>query len=204
LAPPDEPKGQKPPCTQQADERALEGAVARLRKGNLAYHTPEKMKTGETSRVIARIGSNKVSLDALLSGMPSDKGTKTEAVETPVSTKMKMTLKSADFDITPLSSEEQFVLGDSPTTWAWDIAPKHSGKLRLHLAAVVELGGLSKDFTTVDREIAVQVDPVDAVTTFVKANTVWVLGTLGAGIVAVWGWLKRPKKRKPPPPRENP
>jgi hypothetical protein len=76
--------------------------------------------------------------------MPADRGTKTEIETTPVSTKMKMTLKGADFDITPLSSEEQIVGGGSPTEWEWDVVPRHAGTLRLHMAAVVELKNLSR------------------------------------------------------------
>jgi hypothetical protein len=68
----------------------------------------------------------------------------------------------------------------------------------LHLAAVVELNNLSKDFTTVDREIAVQVDPVDAATKFAKENGVWVVTTLGAAVAGAWAWLKRRKKSKAP------
>jgi hypothetical protein len=88
------------------------------------------------------------------------------------------------------------ILGSAtPTTWEWDIVPKHSGKkLRLHLAAVVELNGLSKDFTTVDRDIEVQVDPVDEATKFLKANWQWILTTIGAGLAGVWAWLKKRKK----------
>ena len=181
-----------------SDDRLLDQALAKLKKGNLAYNTPEKMKTGQTAHVIARIGSDKVPIDTLESGMPTDKETKTATAPTPVSTKMKMALKSADFDITPLSSEEQLVAGYTPTAWAWDIVPKHSGKLRLHLAAVVELNGLSRDFTTVDRDIAVQVDPVDAAEVFVKANGVWMLTTLGAGLAGLWAWLRKKKKPKQP------
>jgi len=95
-----------------------------------------------------------------------------------------------------LSSEEQIVAGDTPTTWEWDIVPKHSGTLGLHLAAVVELNNLSRDFTTVDRNVAVQVDPVNAAERFFQANTVWVLGVIGAAIASLWAWFKKQKKTK--------
>ena len=194
---PQAPSHSKPPPAP-SEEELLEQSLAKLKKGNLAYNTPEKMKSGHTAHVTARIGSEKVSVQTLKSGMPTDQGTMTETAATPVSTKMKMTLKSADFDITPLSSEEQIVAGDIPTQWEWDISPKHSGKARLHLAAIVELNQLSRDFTTVDRDITVQVDPVDAAETFVKNNLVWILGTLGTAIAAGWAWWKRRKKPKVP------
>lgn len=189
----DQGSGRSPASVDQDDEQ-IDAELARLKQGHLAYNTPQKMKTGKTARVVARIGSDAVALRALTEGMSSEEGRQTGTAATPVSTKMKMTLKSADFDITALSSEEQIVGGDAPTTWEWDITPKHSGNLGLHLAAVVELHNLARDFTTVDREIAVAVDPVAATEDFLKANTVWVLGLIGAGGTAVWTWLRKRKK----------
>jgi len=154
------------------------------------------MKTGQSARVVARIGSENVSVATLENGMPSGPGSQTATAATPVSTTMKISLTSADFDITPLSSEEQIVAGNTPTTWEWDIVPKHSGTLGLHLAAVVELNNLSRDFTTVDRNVAVQVDPVNAAESFFQANTVWVLGVIGAAIASLWAWFKKQKKTK--------
>jgi len=111
---------------------------------------------------------------------------------------MKVTLKSADFEITPLSSEEQIVGGDLPTEWEWDVVPKHAGTLRLHLAAIVELKNLSRDYATVDKDIAVQVDLVDVVSKSAQANAVSILGTLDAGATGMWAWWKRRKKSRPP------
>lgn len=190
-------EAKNPPPTP-SDEELLEQSLAMLKKGNLAYSTPEKMKSGHTAHVTARIGSGKVSVQTLESGLPTDQGAQTGIAVTPVSTKMKVTLKGADFDITPLSSEEQIVAGDTPTQWEWDVVPKHSGKLRLHLAAIVELNNLSRDFTTVDREITVQVDPVDMAETFAEKNLIWILGTLGTAIVGGWAWWKRRKKPEAP------
>ena len=85
----------------------------------------------------ARIGSEQVSGAALTQGLGQN-GETVGTASTPVSVKMKMTLTSADFDITPLSSEEQVVGGTTPTEWEWTVAPKHSGTLRLHLDAAVE------------------------------------------------------------------
>ena len=153
------------------------------------------MKMGHTERVSARIGSSDVSVDALKSDLPSGQARVVAAAATPVSARMKMELKSADFDITPLSSEEQGVGGDTPTAWEWDIAPKHSGKLRLHLAAVVELKNLSRDFTSIDRDVAVQVDPVDAVTAFMEGNWQWLIATLTAIGGAAWKFLNSRKKQ---------
>jgi hypothetical protein len=176
------------------DDDKLAMSLAQLKQGNLAYNTPAKMKSSETAHVTARIAVGTVSISTLESGMTEVPGTQTQTASTPISSRMKMSLRSADFDITPLSSEEQIVAGNTPTTWEWDIIPKHSGKLRLHLAATVELNNLSRDFTSIDRDIAVEVDPISAAENFVGKNLVWILGGCGTGIAAIWAWWKKRKK----------
>jgi hypothetical protein len=186
---------QPPPPT---DEQILEAELAKLKKGNLAYSTPTSMKTGETAHVVARIGGDGVPIATLQQGMPVDAGQKISLAGTPVSSRMKMTLKGADFDITTLSSEEQIVAGSSPTQWEWDIVPRHSGNLRLHLAAVVELNGIARDFTSVDRDIAVLVDPIDVAKTFVATNWQWLIASFITVCGAVWKYLSSRKKTAPP------
>ena len=190
------PAGVAPPApAPPTDDQLIDSALRKLRKGNLAYSTPDKMKSGETAHVVARIAGDTVSIDTLKSNLPTDPGAKIAVAATPVSTKMKMTLKGADFDITPLSSEEQIVAGDTPTQWEWDIIPKHSGTLRLHLAAVVEINDIAKDFTTVDRDIPVQVDPVDEVTGFISRNWQWLIATLTAVVGAGWKYFNGRKEK---------
>jgi hypothetical protein len=178
---------------QPSDEDVLDASISKLREGNLAYITPTKMKAGSTGRVTARIGDAAVSVDALKSGLQSGTGTAVSVAQTPISPAMKMILTSADFSITALSSEEQIV-GGPPTNWEWDIIPKHSGKLHLHLAAVVVLNNISRDFTTIDRDIPVQVDPVGAAESFIAGNWQWLIATLTAMTGALLKYLKSRKK----------
>ena len=190
--------GSGSPVSTATDDELLAQSLANLKQGNLVYNTPQKMKSSQTAHITARIGSDQVSLGDLQSSLPASSGTTTATVATPITTKMKMSLRSSDFDITPLSSEEQIVAGSIPTTWEWDVVPKHAGALSLHLAATVELNNLSRDFAAIDREIDVQVDPVDATEKFVGKNLVWILGGCGTGLAALWGWWK---KRKAQPAR---
>ena len=57
-----------PPPT---DDELIEQSLAKLKKGNLAYSAPEKMKTASTARVTARIASDRISVQTLESGMPA-------------------------------------------------------------------------------------------------------------------------------------
>jgi hypothetical protein len=179
--------------TQPTEDQLIEQSLKNLKQGRLAYETPSKMKTGESQTVTARIGSDQVDGGALTQGL-GQSGETVGTATTPVSVKMKMMLKSVDFDITPLSSEEQVVAGTTPTVWQWTVTPKKSGMLRLHLDAVVELKNVSRDYPTVDREIAVSVDPVDALTGFVQHNWQWMLSTLAAGIGLAWKFFGSKKK----------
>jgi hypothetical protein len=181
---------------EKTPEEKLEEAVSHLKVGGLAYSFPEKMKTGQREDVVASIGSDKVPIAVLKAHVPADEGQEVKTEQTPVTPKMKMTLTSADFEITPQSSDEQMVVGSTPTTWRWTIAPRHSGKLHLHLAAIIELEDLKQDYTTVDRDVAVQVDPLDMTEKFIQNNWQWLLSGTGGVAVAgtVWKLFKRKKE----------
>lgn len=184
-----------PASTSATSEEQLEEAVNHLRVGGLAYSFPKTMKTGQQDDVVASIGSDKVPVAALQAHVAAEAGQDVKAEPTPITTKMKMTLTSADFDITRQSSDEQMVVGSTPTTWRWTIAPKHSGELHLHLAAIIELENLQQDYTTVDRDVAVQVDPLDATEKFIENNWQWLLSS-GGGVAVVgtiWGFFRRKK-----------
>ena len=114
--------------TGDSEDQGLAAALAKLKRGHLAYSVPEKLKTDQTGHIVASLATESVSSQTLRSQLPNGKDGVVSEEKTPISTRMKMTLKSADFEITPLSSEEQSVGEESPTTWEWDIVPKHSGK----------------------------------------------------------------------------
>jgi len=177
-----------------SDEQILNTALASLRKGALAYSAPSKMRTNQSADVTARIATKDVPTAALQSGL-SKPGQTVEVEATSVSAIMRMNLTSADFDITPLSTEEQPVAGTNPTTWEWQIVPKRSGSLQLHLAAVVELGNLKKDFIALDREISVHVDATYEIRRFIATNWQWIIATLTAIGGAAWKFLRDREKK---------
>jgi len=176
-------------------EKRLEEAVKNLKTGRLAYHFPETMKTGETAPVVATIGTERVTEEQLREIFSPTERAGVQMTKTPVTPKMKMTLTSPDFEITPQSSDEQIVVGTTPTEWRWTISPKHSGKLQLHLAAIIELEDLKQDFKTVDREVDVRVDAVNALETFVGNNWQWLISGTG-GLAVVGGLWNRVRRKK--------
>ena len=170
--------------------------LGKLDHGEVAFSVPVKMKTGESSTVIARIGNSEISADALQKGMARENST-TQVQETPISLKMKMELTGSDFKIEQLSSEEQIVGGQDPTTWEWEITPKKSGQLHIHLYASIEIKGANKDITTLDKDIPVKVDLVYEGKAFVIKNWKWVWTTVGAAIGFGWRRAKGESKQEP-------
>lgn len=190
------------PATSQ--DAQIERDLSNLKNnGNLAYFTPKTMSTGSSAIVTARIGFGNLSASALTNRITENQTGDTTIKPTPVTTRMKMTLTSADFDIQNWSSEEQAVGGSEPTEWQWQITPKHSGTLHLHLAAIIEVDNLSRDFTTVNRDITVRVGLISAFESFLEAHIEWILGSLFSAFTALaaWWWNRRKKtmRRKKTP-----
>jgi hypothetical protein len=182
------------PSATESLEQKLDQAFSELKAGTLAFSVPDKMKSTESKIVVASIGSTKVTSENVTNSVTNNGG---QIVTQPllVTPVMKMELTSADFDIKALSSEEQIVAGNTPTTWRWEVRPLHAGVLRLHLAAVVEIESLKRDLTAADREVTVTVDRADEIAGFFKDNWQWFLGGSAAGLfTAVWGFFKKMRK----------
>jgi hypothetical protein len=175
-----------------SDVDFLEASLKRLRTGNLAYNVPQKMKTGETARVTARIAVASLPVSELTKDFPASQ--RSTIAPTKISTKMKMTLSGPDFTITPLSPPEQFVDNESATQWQWEVKPNKHGTLEIRLAAIAEMNEFSKEFTTVDRNITVQVDIADQLAEFWTGNWQWSMATLTAVCGVFWKWLQSRKK----------
>jgi hypothetical protein len=167
-----------PTFLDNAEDNLMEEAFQELREGKLILNAPKKMQTAHTSKVSVNILSGSKPDTAAMQRFLKRGGTTTEIESLKISTKMKMTLVSADFEVTPLNHEEQSVGGSSGTNWEWTIFPKRAGVLHLHLTATVEVGDLSKDFTSEDRDVEVTVDKVD-----------WIEGVLKSNLAVVWSIL---------------
>jgi hypothetical protein len=70
-----------------SDEDELEASLKRLRAGNLAYSTPQKMKTGQTAQVTARIATVSVPTSQLTRVLAGEQTNVITSVK--VSTKMR-------------------------------------------------------------------------------------------------------------------
>jgi len=98
--------------------KKLEEELAKLTIGNLIFNTPEEMFVDETREVTLRISKDII----LVNDLPKENQTIQQEIK--ISQFMKAVLKSHDFDIMALNSEEQIIDSSTATEWKWDITPK--------------------------------------------------------------------------------
>ncbi|MFZ2422474.1 MAG: hypothetical protein WA029_15185 [Anaerolineae bacterium] len=187
------------PQPPQDPAAMVQAEFSRLAAGRILYNPPEEMTEGERERVEVRITQNMTA--SLTEGLKGSGAPRIEQI--PVASFMKVRLTSDSFDITPVSSEEQIVAGDTYTQWAWDVVPQRSGThaLILVVTARVKLAGFSdeqRDLDIIERTINVRVNPVYSVQSFISNNRDWLFPTvLVPLIIALGGWVwKNYSKRK--------
>jgi hypothetical protein len=90
---------------------------------------------------------------------------------------MEATLASEDFEVTPLSPEQQFVAAGQDTEWLWEIKPKRTGKLRLFLtlSALINVAGQNNAYKvkTFKRTLTINVTFATRVGNFMKGTWQW-------------------------------
>jgi hypothetical protein len=167
---------------------------ARLAAGHILYNPPDTMRVGQKERVEVRITQGMT--ETLV--VETVRGRGAPVVEQiPVSTFMKVRLTGDAFAISPLSSEEQFVIGDSYTEWVWDVTPLRAGErtLTLLVTARVLLAGFpaeQRDLKIIERPIKVAVNPISLGQDLARENrAVLISVVLIPLIVAIIARLRR-------------
>ncbi len=190
-----------PTHTPDPVDDALARAIRGLTTGAIAFEYPETMKLDETKTVKVRISETRSK--ELTEGL-SENGGHVQVEDIKIAPEMVTTLKGSAFEITPITSEEQIIAPDQPTSWAWSIHPTDWGHQSLYLAVCVRFELPKREerrcASVYQKDIAVQVNPMYAATHFVKNNATWTLGVIGSGFSALAGGLvllsKRMKKAK--------
>ncbi len=155
---------------------------SQLRKANLAFSTPTKLRVGDSGLVHLRLSMH-VPVGVLRSQLGSG-GARTGA-RILASNTMEATLTGLAFKIQDISAGTQLV-GPGVTDWDWEIEPVKAGRLQLHLTmtAFLDVNGQQNDYgvRTFDRTLQVQSVPVVWYTTlphFLTDNWIWVAGIIG-------------------------
>lgn len=186
----------KPTPMSPLDE-VLGYAVRALKSGRIAFEYPEAMKLDETKRVEVRISETQ---DKELTEGLSQTDAHVQVGDIKIAPMMATSLKGSAFEITPLTSEEQVIAADQPTSWVWSIHPTDWGQQSLYLAVCIRFALPKREerrcASVYQKEIEVHVNPMYAATHFIKNNATWTLGALGSGFSALGGGIMLLSKRK--------
>jgi hypothetical protein len=162
--------------------------LTRLSQGEIAFNPPSSVRTGDITRIEARIARTIGEL-GLTQGMLGPGVPQVEVLR--VSSFMGTELSGENFDIKALNDASQIVEEGTPTQWAWDVKATKPGKQMLHLKVWARilappLPEQVKDLPVLDRAVDVQVNPAYSATQFWENNWQWVLGSgFSASAVAV-------------------
>jgi hypothetical protein len=174
----------------------IDAELAALVEGRIAYGVPSEMKTGVDSDVVLRISRGPVA--GLGVGAPGP--VVIERVR--IAPVMAAELRGRTFDIDPTGRQEQIVPPTGFSEWRWSVMPRSSGEQTLRFVVYVVLrlaDGSEESYQMVkDKSVAVSVNPLYSVSSFLSAHLTSVLGVLtalfGSGMALTF--LKRRKERR--------
>jgi hypothetical protein len=131
----------------------IENFVKNLDIGGLIYNPSPEMTINISESVNATIAKGNTSGEPIR-----------------VAPYMEVNLKGSAFDIVPTTESRQFVAGDSPTIWEWDVTPRKIGNQTLDLLAYVIIkmpdGHEEKRALVKSKTIHIQVNPLEKPGTF--------------------------------------
>jgi tetratricopeptide (TPR) repeat protein len=109
-----------------------------------------------------------------------------------VGTFMKARLRGANFDVKPLSHEEQVVAESDFTQWAWDVTPLKAGSQVLSMLVTVRIklpddGEEAKDYPVFDKQIRVRVNLQHAIEGLIRRYWQWLASAVIIPAL-VWGY----------------
>lgn len=183
-----------PPVPSNLSE-IVENELKKLSSGQILFNPPAEMKVGVQERVEVRIAKT-ITAD-LYKGLRGSGKPQVEIIE--IGSFMKVRLTGDDFNIKPLSHEEQIVGGNRAAQWEWDVIPLKSGIhfLTLHVTVRLKLPNGDEeliDHPVFDKQIKVHVNPIYSGKKFIISNWEKIIGfIISSGII---GWLVKKWRNK--------
>ncbi|MCE7740172.1 MAG: hypothetical protein GPJ50_12420 [Candidatus Heimdallarchaeota archaeon] len=171
-------------------------AVEELAMGQILFNPPQKMKVGVKKLVEVRLTQNTTEemTEELRKGLKGRGGPQIEKIE--VGTCMNVSLTGDNFDINPLSSEEQVIRPEGFTEWSWNVKPVESGTQVLHLKVTARLlipgqAEQELDCEVMHKNISVDVNPAYSIKCFIESHWMWIVGTIITIVIAAIGIRKK-------------
>jgi len=184
-----------PPDTPDLSE-IVEDELKKLSPGQILFNPPKKMRVGVREKVEVRISKNIT--EELSTGLKGRGEAQIENIS--VNTFMKVRLTGDNFDIKPLSEEEQVVSDEGFTQWEYDVIPNKSGNQILQLIVTVRIkipGGEEKiTYPVFERDINVKANPIYSITHFIEGYWQWIISSVIAIIVAIIGLILNELRRR--------
>jgi hypothetical protein len=195
---PPPPKLKKIPGEVPSDfNEIIDEEMDQLTIGRIVYNPPSEMTEHVKERIEVRI-SQDLSED-LKEGLKGRGVPQIDQIH--VSTVMTVKLTGYDFDIIPLSDEEQAVFASRYTQWEFDVTPLKAGKkiLQLLVSASIdmdEFGEKKKSFPVKEKEIHVKVSPGERIKRIDWYKVLGAIGGLLGIIIAILRISKHIKNKK--------
>jgi hypothetical protein len=203
VLPPPPPKSPPPKLKKIPGEaptnlkKIIDDEMDKLTIGQIEYNPPSEMTEHVKERVEVRISPSLT--EDLKQGL---KGRGIPQIDhIPVSTVMNVKLTGYDFNILPLSDEEQAVFASGYTQWEFDVTPLKAGKKILQLLVsasfdIGEFGEKKKSFPVMEKEIHVKVSPGERIKRIDWYKVLGVIGGLLGIILAILRISKYLKNKK--------
>jgi hypothetical protein len=161
-----EPTAPSPPSAPEAPvdpvRDVIDNVLDNFRLGKILFNPPEEMTVNEKERIVVRITED-IEED-LTTDLKGRGGPVTQEIK--VWSHMRATIYGANFDIEPLSTDDQTLGSKGFTQWEWDVTPTKRGVhvLRLSTSVVIKDGNGNeigeKEYPVLEKEIHVKVKPV--------------------------------------------
>jgi hypothetical protein len=200
-------------------EDAAAGVEAGLKRGaKIAFRTPTRLDVGATAPVVLLFSTRRSIADLRRKvGVATVSANTVGTAVVEYTNEMTARLVGADFSITPVTDERQFVEGGADTRWKWWVEPERAGVLHLtlRLTAHIEYHYSTPEFRAVrysaprtiqtfERTLTIRARPEsnrDRMLGFAGDNWQWFFTVLilPAGLWALRGWRTRTQPPATPP-----
>jgi len=176
-------------------DEIIDEEIKKLAPGLILFNPPKNMTVGIKERVEVRI--DKTFDENLSEGLRGRGEPQIEDIK--VGSVMKVQLIGNDFDIEPLSEEEQLVSGIGFTQWEYEVMPKKAGDqiIILKVCTIIILPEgkeKTKCIPVFERKINVEVNPIYSIRNFIEINWKWIVGLIvSSGLI---GWILKKRKLK--------
>ena len=164
-----------------------------MKIASIAFNVPQHIDLDKTAEIQLLL-----SLDQTVSQLQSqleEAGARTGS-QIRVSQSMEAALTGPHFQIEAITPEAQAITQHGATEWKWEVVPKKSGRLNLHLTltAIVEMEGRSVKHAirTFDKTIEINVSFNQRATAFIEENWKWLWATI---LVPLAAWLLRRRRK---------